>query len=376
MERSNPPQRSGGSCQVAPNCEHLALEGAQFLVASHEILRVRAREQVGVEVRRRLIVPAVGDLDYPAVADRVVVADADGTGVHSPAVGVVAVHAVDRRAVPDEVLCVDRRRSAGSRVRIDLRFPGEARGDVRVEIAGGAIRVVQVALVGDGLHREARREPRRDDLVHAQAVGPAVHGLVELRIAPLGNVVPGAAEAERNGGQVAEQRLAHVQARGVGGVVVLVAVGVGHAVLRPAVQHVESEAGLSPLFLVGTRLRQHVDRSARDEVHVVVRRDRVVLADLLAYQQRRAVDRYAATVVTMVEGVRPVFRQHGRAGRRGERDGDGGEQETGTGTRLHGEDLSCSRSRRRGRRAHRARLRVPRIRGRYTPSTPGRGWLP
>src|SRR5690606_10041660 len=75
-----------------------AVEGAELLVARHEVLEPRAREQILVERGRGLRIEPDLRLEDPAAVERMRVAELEGIGADIPAIRVPAVLAVQRRA--------------------------------------------------------------------------------------------------------------------------------------------------------------------------------------------------------------------------------------------------------------------------------------
>jgi hypothetical protein len=126
------------------------------------------------------------------------------------------------------------------------------------------------------------------------------------------DVVPAALEAQGDRGEVTEHVLTDREEARVGFVVALFAVDDAEAVSGLAAQVVERQAHLLALFLVAARSGDelHVDGSAGDHVHVVVRRRRELLAELLADQHRGAINGDAAAVVPVVEHIRTIFGEH------------------------------------------------------------------
>ena len=128
----------------------------------------------------------------------------------------------------------------------------------------------------------------------------------------------------------------------------------------------------------GSRPRLHVDGGARHHVLVVVGADTSTSrANFLRTSTRRAMDRDAAALVTVIEHVGAVFRQH--AGERAtamKRRPRRARASVLTRAAFHAPCLlhiSCIRSRRRRCRWRRARLRALRTRGRDKRSRPGCG---
>jgi hypothetical protein len=75
-------------------------------------------------------------------------------------------------------------------------------------------------------------------------------------------------------------------------------------------QQLGADAVLLALFLVGTGLRNDVDGCARHGVDVIVVGGGDRVAELLAYQNRRTLDRDAAAVVAVKQHIGAILGQH------------------------------------------------------------------
>ncbi len=128
--------------------------------------------------------------------------------------------------------------------------------------------------------------------------------------------VPAALVGHADRGQVAEHVLADRIVDRVRLVVRLFAVDDAGAVGGLAVQVVEAEGLLLALLLVRTRRQLHVDGGAGDQVLVVARRHRQVVADLLADQHFRTLNRDAAAFIAVIENVGAIVRQNASESRR------------------------------------------------------------
>jgi len=155
-------------------------------------------------------------------------------------------------------------------------------------------------------------------VIGALMEGRVVHDLAVRLLDVAVYLVPGAAVADGDRGEIAEHVLADRVEGGVGDVVRLLAVDVAHGIGGLAVQVLDADVLLLAGLVVGACRELHVDRGARDHVLVVARGEREVLTDPLLHQHRGAVDGDVAAVVVVPHDVGPILGQHATERRSGD----------------------------------------------------------
>ena len=209
------------------------------------------------------------------------------------------MHRVARAEVADDPQL---QRAPGTRARVAL-------GHRRAEHACRAVGAAQVAVVGQRLEIRARNPARSQDLRQAESVLPMPRHVGKLGRVALAHFVGAAREAQAHGGHAAEHFLRHVDADPVRGVVGLLAARRCQRDLRVAVNVVGAEAVLGALLAVRAGGGDDIDRRVADRIDVVRRRQRELVGDALAHQQRRPIGGHAAAAVGVEQRLGAVGRQ-------------------------------------------------------------------
>ena len=259
----------GNELVAARNAERLARHRAQFLVPAAEVGGLGTREQVGVEMRPGLVVPAVLARHHER-PDGVRVRQRSRVGIDTPGVGEVAVLAFQRRAPGHVVLHAQPDGGARARVGIELRLVTEAPRNRRVGVADRPVGVVEESFLGNRRVVERRNEIARQDLCQAHAVLLPVEVALERGIVgpPHDIVAQGVTQRQRR--QVAEHVLADRERVGRR---VEVGLFTGHVIdahRRVAAQVIHAQRPLRAFLGIRTRRRDDVDRGRADHVDVVV----------------------------------------------------------------------------------------------------------
>ena len=125
--------------------ERVARQFTDLFVPATEVRCLRTREQVAVEMSARLVVIAELACERE-IFPRVYIAERYRVTGYVPGVREETILTFDCRSVRQEISKPQADRVTGPRIRVKLRFKAEADGAARIEIAYGAVRIIEKAL--------------------------------------------------------------------------------------------------------------------------------------------------------------------------------------------------------------------------------------